>query len=465
MKQFDLVVIGSGPAGYTGAIRASQLGLRVACVEKRTTQGGTCLNEGCIPSKALLNMSHKYEEAQKNLDDFGISIKASLNLSKMLSKKAQIVDDLCKGIEGLFAKNNIKSIKGSATIINPNTIEVNDGLKTEEIGAKNIMIATGSSVTMIPGIQINGKNIITAKEALFINKVPNTLMIIGGGYIGLELGSVWRRLGADVTVIEYEDRIVPALDKEIGKKFHQLLEQQGMKFKFGHKVLEAKDVNGQVQVEIEDNNSKKKDTQNAEIVLLSVGRKAYTENLGLENIGVKIDNRGRIEVNTKYQTNIPHIYAVGDVIKGPMLAHKAEEEAIAAAENMVGQSGHVDYKIIPSVFYTDPEVASLGMTEEELKQQGIEYKVGKFPFLANSRARSICKTAGLVKILVDKKTDQVLGAHIVGQDAGNLIAEIAMAMTFSASAEDIARTCHAHPTLNEAIKEAALDVDKRTINI
>jgi dihydrolipoamide dehydrogenase len=464
MDNFDLVIIGSGPAGYTGAIRASQLGMKVACIEKRTTLGGTCLNEGCIPSKALLNMSHKFEEA-KNLDQFGITSSVSFDLKKMLNKKDQIVSDLCKGIDGLFTKNKIKRFTGSAKIINPNKIEISHENNIETISTKNILIATGSEIIPLNGIEVNEKNIISSAGALNIPKVPKDFIIIGGGYIGLELGSVWRRLGSRITVVEYADKIVPSLDNEIGKKFYQILQNQGISFKLSSKVLSAKANKDKVIVEVEDNNTGNIELLTTDLVLLSVGRRPYTQNLGLENVGIVVDEQKRIPVNNAYQTIISNIYAVGDVIKGPMLAHKGEEEAIAAVENMVGQSGHVNYNIIPSVVYTDPEVASVGKTEEQLKLENIEYKVGKFPFMANSRAKSICNTEGFVKILADKKTDKVLGAHIIGQEAGTLIAEIAIAMEFSASSEDIARTCHAHPTLNEAVKEAALAVDKRTINL
>jgi dihydrolipoamide dehydrogenase len=464
MDNFDLVIIGSGPAGYTGAIRASQLGMKVACIEKRTTLGGTCLNEGCIPSKALLNMSHKFEEA-KNLDQFGITSSVSFDLKKMLNKKDQIVSDLCKGIDGLFTKNKIKRFTGSAKIINPNKIEISHENNIETISTKNILIATGSEIIPLNGIEVNEKNIISSAGALNIPKVPKDFIIIGGGYIGLELGSVWRRLGSRITVVEYADKIVPSLDNEIGKKFYQILQNQGISFKLSSKVLSAKSNKDKVIVEVEDNNTGNIELLTTDLVLLSVGRRPYTQNLGLENVGIVVDEQKRIPVNNAYQTIISNIYAVGDVIKGPMLAHKGEEEAIAAVENMVGQSGHVNYNIIPSVVYTDPEVASVGKTEEQLKLENIEYKVGKFPFMANSRAKSICNTEGFVKILADKKTDKVLGAHIIGQEAGTLIAEIAIAMEFSASSEDIARTCHAHPTLNEAVKEAALAVDKRTINL
>ncbi|MCP5369342.1 MAG: dihydrolipoyl dehydrogenase [Rickettsiaceae bacterium] len=462
MQEFDLVVIGSGPAGYTGAIRAAQLGMKVACIEKEKTLGGTCLNVGCIPSKALLNMSEKFEEAKHSFPDMGIKTsKIELDLGKMLIKKDRVVQDLCKGIEALFAKNKITKISGTAKIIDKNTISIG----TQQIKAAKILIATGSSVINLPGIEVDEKRIISSTGALILKEVPKKLVVIGGGYIGLELGSVWRRLGSEVTVIEYADRIVPALDVEIGKSFHKILEKQGIKFMLSSKVISANKTDKNIKIEIEEVGSSKKSTLECDILLVSVGRKPYTQNLGLENIGVKLDDYGRIEVNNHFQTNIDNIYAVGDVIKGPMLAHKAEEEAVAAVEIMNNQAGHVSYELIPSVVYTYPEVASIGKTEEDLKQRNIGYKVGKFPFLANSRARTIGCNDGMVKILACAKTDRVLGAHIIGPDAGNMIAELAAYMEFGASSEDIARTCHAHPTLSEAIKEAALGVSKRSINI
>ncbi len=465
MDQFDLVVIGGGPAGYTGAIKAAQLGMRVACIEKRKTLGGTCLNEGCIPSKALLNYSEKFEEANLHFEEVGIEVKPKLNLAKMLSKKDQVVSDLCKGIESLFAKNKVVKINGLARIINPTSIEVEDekGKKTV-IQTKNILIASGSEVMQIPGVTIDEKNILSSTGALDIPEVPKSLIVIGGGYIGLELGSVWRRLGAKVTIIEFFDRIVPAMDTETASTLHKILVKQGMEFLFGSKVESAKSTGKNVVLTISDKSGKATELS-ADKVLVCVGRKPNTNNLALEKIGIAPDERGRIPVNAKYQTIITNIYAVGDIIAGPMLAHKAEEEAVAAVENMAGQAGHVNYDIIPSVVYTWPEVASVGKTEDELKSKNIEYKVGKFPFLANSRARATGMTDGFVKILADKNTDEVLGAHIIGPDAGTLIAEIALGMEFKAAAEDIARTCHAHPTLNEAIKEAAsLAASKKTIN-
>ncbi|MCC8378048.1 MAG: dihydrolipoyl dehydrogenase [Rickettsia endosymbiont of Graphium doson] len=459
MQEFDLVVIGSGPAGYTGSIRAAQLGLKVACIEKNDTLGGTCLNIGCIPSKALLNSSEKYEEALKHFENIGINAEVKLDLQKMLANKDKVVSDLTKGIEGLFAKNKITRIKGEAKIISNNIIEVGG----EQISAKNILIATGSSVIEIPNIKIDEEFIVSSTGALKLSKVPENLIVVGGGYIGLELGSVWRRLGSKVTVIEFAPSIVPMLDKEVASQFMKLQQKQGIEFKLNTKVLSAEVKSGKVNLTIEEGG--KSSVITSDVVLMAVGRKAYTQNLGLEAVGIATDKQGRIEINEHFQTVVPNIYAVGDAVKGAMLAHKAEEEAIAATEIMAGQAGHVNYNLIPSVIYTSPEVASVGETEEQLKERGVNYKVGKFPFLANSRARAVGRTEGMVKILADSKTDKVLGAHIIGADAGTLIAELTAYMEFGAAAEDIARTCHAHPTLSEAIKEAALGVDKRTINI
>lgn len=459
MQEFDLVVIGSGPAGYTGSIRAAQLGMKVACIEKNDTLGGTCLNIGCIPSKALLNSSKKYEEALKHFESIGITTNVKLDLQKMLANKDKVVLDLTKGIESLFVKNKVTRIKGEAKIIASNIVEVNN----EQIKAKNILITTGSSVIEIPNIKIDEEFIVSSTGALKLSKVPENLIVVGGGYIGLELGSVWRRLGAKVTVIEYAESIVPMLDKEIATQFMKLQQKQGIELKLNTKVLSAEVKSGKVNLTIEEGG--KSLVVTSDVVLMAVGRKAYTRNLGLESVSIATDKQGRIEINDHFQTTVSNIYAVGDVVKGAMLAHKAEEEAVAAVEIMAGQAGHVNYNLIPSVIYTYPEVASVGETEEQLKEKGINYKVGKFPFLANSRARAIGSTEGMVKILADSKTDRVLGAHIIGTDAGTLIAELTAYMEFGAAAEDIARTCHAHPTLSEAIKEAALSVDKRTINM
>jgi len=465
MQEFDLVVIGSGPAGYIGAIRASQLGFKVACIEKRENLGGTCLNVGCIPSKALLNSSEKFEEAKTHFADIGIITDVKLDLAKMIAKKNQVVSDLCKGIEGLFVKNKVTKLTGNASFISNNIIEIDNDGKKEQISGKNILIATGSNIIDIPGVEVDEKTIVSSSGALDLASVPKELIVIGGGYIGLELGSVWRRLGSKVTVVEFANRIVPALDHEVGNQLHKILAKQGMEFKLNTKVLKAEKKGARVNLKIQEHATQQETEISADVVLVAVGRKPNTDKLNIGKAGVKIDDRGRIEVDAHFRTAAPNIYAVGDVIKGPMLAHKAEEEAVAAVEIMAGLAGYVNYKTIPSVVYTWPEVAAVGATEEELKQAGVSYKSGKFPFLANSRARTISFTEGFVKILADSKTDQVLGCHIIGADAGTLIAEVVIAMEFFASAEDIARTCHAHPTLNEAVKEAALAVDKRTLNI
>ena len=465
MQEFDLVVIGGGPGGYTGAIRAAQLGMKVACIEKRKTLGGTCLNVGCIPSKALLNFSEKYEEAREHFADIGIKTSVKLDLKKMLAKKDSVVNDLCKGIEGLFAKNKITKITGTGKILDNNTIEVKDGAKTDKIKAKNILIATGSEVIDIPGVTVDEKSIVSSTGALSLASVPKELVVIGSGYIGLELGSVWKRLGSKVTVVEFADRIVPALDNEIGKSFHKILEKQGLKFMLSTKVLKAEKKLGKISLTIAGVGDDKESKLSCDTVLVSVGRKPNSEGLGAKEAGIILDERGCININEHFQTSIPNIYAIGDVVRGPMLAHKAEEEAVAAVEIMNGQAGHVNYNLIPGVVYTLPEVASVGATEEDLKKTNVDYKVGKFPFLANSRARSVGNTDGMVKLLACARTDRVLGAHIIGPDAGTLIAEVVAYMEFGGAAEDIARTCHAHPTLNEAIKEAALAIDKRTINI
>ena len=466
MEQFDLIVIGGGPAGYTGAIRAAQLKMKVACVEKESTLGGTCLNVGCIPSKALLNFSEKYEEAREHFKDIGIITSGlKVDLDTMMKKKSKIVDDLCKGISSLFAKNKITRFIGAGKITSGNIVEITTASGVQKICGKNILIATGSEVATVPGIEIDEKHIVSSSGALSLSYIPKKMIVIGGGYIGLELGSVWRRLGAEVLVIEYLDKICPALDSEVSAQFMKILEKQGVKFKLGTKVLDATSTKSGVTLTIQPSAGGNEEKLSVDTVLVSVGRRPYTKGLGLEACGVKVDNKGFIVVDQKYQTSAQGIYAVGDAIPGPMLAHKAEEEAVAAIEMIAGIAGHVNYKVIPSVVYTEPEVASVGATEEELKQQGVNYKIGKFPFLANSRARASDSTDGFVKILADSANDRVLGVHIIGKDAGTMIAEAAIAMEFHAASEDIARTCHAHPTLNEAIKEAALAVDKRTINL
>ena len=465
MDNFDIVVIGGGPGGYVCAIRAAQLGLKTACVESRGALGGTCLNVGCIPSKSLLNLSENFRKAKKDFNQQGIEIEGiKLNIEKMMSNKNKSVQVLTKGVEFLFKKNKVTYIKGKGIIFSKNDIVVYDNNKKTNYKTNNIVIATGSEVASLPGIKIDEKNIISSTGALSLNKVPKKLAVIGGGYIGLEMGSVWSRLGSEVTVIEYLDFITPGMDKEISNEFKKILMKQGIKFKMGSKVNSVTDSSTKVLINYTDIKDSKDETLEVDKVLVSVGRKPYTEGLNLTKVGVKKDNKGRIEVNEKLQTSIQNIYAIGDVIKGPMLAHKAEEEGIAVAEILAGQAGHVNYDVIPGVIYTSPEVATVGKTEEQLKKENKNYKVGKFPFLANSRAKVNNETEGFVKILADSKSDKVLGVHIIGPHCGDMIAEMALAMEFGASAEDIARTCHAHPTHTEAIKEAALAVDKRPIH-
>ena len=464
-KNFDLIVIGGGPGGYVCSIRAAQLGLKTACIESRGALGGTCLNIGCIPSKSLLNLSENFHKAKKDFNNQGIEISdIKLNISKMMANKNKSVQVLTKGVEFLFKKNKVTYIKGKGVLFSKNDVVVYNDNEKESYKAKNIVIATGSDVASLPGIEINEKNIISSSGALSLNEVPKKLVIIGGGYIGLEMGSVWSRLGSEVTVIEYLDHITPGMDREVSKEFQKILTKQGMKFRLNSKVTKIKDLIKSVEVEFTENKTLKKEKIEADKVLVSVGRSPYTEGLNLTKVGIKKDNKGRIEVNNKLQTSIKNIYAIGDVIKGPMLAHKAEEEGIAVAEILAGQAGHVNYNIIPGVIYTSPEVATVGKTEEQLKLENKSYKVGKFPFLANSRAKVNNETEGFVKILADSSTDKVLGVHIIGPHCGDMIAEMALAMEFGASSEDIARTCHAHPTHTEAIKEAALAVDKRPIH-
>jgi len=465
-NNFDLVVIGGGPGGYVCAIRAAQLGLKTACVESRGTLGGTCLNVGCIPSKSLLNLSENFHKAKKEFNQQGIEIDGiRLNIEKMMANKNKSIQVLTKGVEFLFKKNKITYFKGKGVLFSKNDIvayESNN--KRVNIKAKNIVIATGSEVASLPGVNIDEKNIVSSTGALSFEKVPKKLAVIGGGYIGLEMGSVWSRLGSDVTVIEYLDYITPGMDREISNEFQKILTKQGIKFKMGSKVESLNSNGNLVTIKYKNVKDSKEELIEVDKVLVSVGRKPYTEGLNLTKVGVKKDTKGRIEVNEKLQTSVNNIYAIGDVIKGPMLAHKAEEEGIAVAETLAGQAGHVNYDVIPGVVYTSPEVATVGKTEEQLKAENKSYKVGKFPFLANSRAKVNNQTDGFVKILADSKTDKVLGVHIIGPHCGDMIAEMALAMEFGASAEDIARTCHAHPTHTEAIKEAALAVDKRPIH-
>ena len=462
---FDLIVIGGGPGGYVCAIRAAQLGLKTACVESRGALGGTCLNVGCIPSKSLLNLSENYHKAKKNFFNQGIEISdVKLNIEKMMNNKNKSVQVLTKGVEFLFKKNKVSYLKGKGVIFSPTSVVVyNEGKKTS-YSTKNIVIATGSSAATLPGIEINEKNIISSTAALSLSSVPKSLVVIGGGYIGLEMGSVWKRLGSEVTVIENLSFITPGMDREISNEFQKILTKQGINFKLNSKVISIEDKGSEVIIEYEKNDKKNKEIISADKTLIAVGRKPYTEGLNLSKIGVKKDEKGRVKVNKKFQTEVKNIYAIGDVIDGPMLAHKAEEEGIAVAESLAGQSGHVNYNVIPGVIYTSPEVAYVGKSEEQLKDESVSYKIGKFPFLANSRAKVNNETEGFVKILADSKSDRVLGVHIIGPHCGDMIAEMALAMEFGASAEDIARTCHAHPTHTEAIKEAALAVDKRPIH-
>ncbi len=462
---FDLIVIGGGPGGYVCAIRAAQLGLKTACVESRGTLGGTCLNVGCIPSKSLLNLSENFHKAKKNFFNQGIEVSdVRLNVEKMMNNKNKSVQVLTKGVEFLFKKNKVSYLKGKGVIFSPTNVVVYDQGKKTSYNAKNIVIATGSYASSLPGVKIDEKNIISSTAALSLSSVPKSLVVIGGGYIGLEMGSVWKRLGAEVTVIENLPFITPGMDREVSNEFQKILIKQGIKFKLNSKVISIKDFGNEVKIEYQSNEKNSKEIISADKTLIAVGRKPYTEGLNLNKIGVKKDEKGRIKVNKKFQTDVKNIYAIGDVIEGPMLAHKAEEEGIAVAELLAGQSGHVNYDVIPGVIYTSPEVAYVGRSEEQLKKDGVTYKIGKFPFLANSRAKVNNETEGFVKILADSKSDRVLGVHIIGPHCGDMIAEMALAMEFGASAEDIARTCHAHPTHTEAIKEAALAVDKRPIH-
>jgi dihydrolipoamide dehydrogenase len=464
---YDLIVIGSGPGGYVCAIRAAQLGMKTAVVEKRATFGGTCLNIGCIPSKAMLNASELYEEAAHKFSAMGIKVGTpAVDLATMLKYKQDAVDGNVKGVDYLFKKNKIEAFHGAARLAAPGKLEVKnaDG-KAQLLETKNVVIATGSDAARLNGIDFDEKRIVSSTGALDLPAVPKKLLIVGAGIIGLELGSVWRRLGADVTIVEFLDHILPGIDSEVAKQFHRILQKQGIAVRLSSKVSGV-DASGKVlKVKVEPAaGGGAAETLDADVVLVAIGRVPYTDGLGLEALGVKKDNRGRILVDPHFRTNVDGIYAIGDVIAGPMLAHKAEDEGVAVAEILAGQAGHVNYDVIPNVVYTSPEIACVGKSEEELKAAGIAYTVGKFPFTANARARVNLTTEGFVKILADAKTDCVLGVHILGPDAGNMIGEAAVAMEFGASSEDIARTCHAHPTLSEAIKEAALAVAKRAIN-
>ena len=463
-EKFQAVVIGGGPGGYVCAIRLAQLGLKTACIESRGSLGGTCLNIGCIPSKSLLNLSEEFHKV-KNLSNKGIEVgDIKLNLSKMMKNKDKAVTVLTKGVEFLLKKNKVTYFKGLGSFKSKNQILVKDDKNNETVlESEKIIIATGSAPVSLPGIEFDEKVIISSTGALSLEKVPNKMVVVGGGYIGLEMGSVWSRLGAEVHVVEFLDHITPGMDKEISQEFMKILKKQGIHFHMQHKVEEIKKNNSGAIIKTKDKDGNTKEFT-CDVVLISVGRKANTEGLNLEKVGIELDNKNRIKTDKNFQTNLNNVYAIGDVIAGPMLAHKAEDEGIAVAENIAGQSGHVNYETIPGVVYTTPEVAAIGKTEEQLKQDKISYKIGKFSFMANSRAKAIDDTEGFVKILADEKTDKVLGAHLIGPHAGELIAEIGIAMEFGASAEDIARTCHAHPTFSEAVKEAALSVDKRAIH-
>ena len=461
-ESYDVIVIGGGPGGYICAIRAAQLGLRTACVERRATLGGTCLNIGCIPSKALLQSSENFEEAKNAFADHGVVVEGvKLDLARMMARKQDVVGANVKGVEFLFKKNKVAWLKGSGSITAPGKVDV-DGTEYE---AKHIVIATGSEALTLPGLEIDEQAVVTSTGALELDRVPGHLAVIGGGYIGLELGSVWHRLGAEVTVIEYLDRLVPGMDAEVAKTFERVLGKQGLKFRLGTKVTGARRGNDGVTLALEPAKGGPAEELKVDVVLVAIGRRAYTDGLGLEAVGVEVDDRGRVKVDAHYATTVPGLYAIGDVIAGPMLAHKAEEEGVALAERIAGQAGHVNYDVIPGVVYTWPEVASIGATEDQLKQQGVEYRIGKFPFTANARARAMGSTEGFVKILADKATDRILGAHIIGPDAGTLIMELATAMEFGAAAEDVARTCHPHPSLTEAVKEAALAVEGRALHV
>ena len=469
MASYDVIIIGAGPGGYVAAIRAAQLGLKVAVVEKRGALGGTCLNVGCIPSKALLNASHKFAEAEDgHLAAFGIQVgKPKLDVKKLMEAKTGIVTGLTDGIAFLFKKHKIDWVQGTATILAPGQVEVapNGGGKAQTLACERILIATGSESTPLPGVEVDEKRIVSSTGALDLTKVPEHLIVIGGGVIGLEMGSVWKRLGAKVTVVEFLDRIVPGTDAETAKRFQRVLQKQGLEFKLGAKVTGAKAGKSGVTLTVEPVKGGEAEEMSADIVLLSIGRRPLTAGLGLEKLGVALDKRGAIVVDADFETSVKGIFAIGDVIPGPMLAHKAEEDGVVAAEIMAGQSGHVDYNLVPNIVYTWPELATVGKTEEQLKEAGIEYRKGVFPFSANSRARANLDAEGQIKILADARTDRILGAHILGPDAGTLIHEICMAMAFGGSSEDVARLCHGHPTLAEGVKEAALAVDGRPIHI
>ncbi|QIP03755.1 dihydrolipoyl dehydrogenase [Bradyrhizobium symbiodeficiens] len=466
MAPYDLVVIGTGPGGYVCAVRASQLGMKVAVVEKNATLGGTCLNVGCMPSKALLHASEMFEEAGHSFAKMGVSVSSpKLDLPAMMNFKQQGIDGNVKGVEFLMKKNKVDVLKGTGKILGTGKVEVSADGKSQIIETKNIVIATGSDIARLKGIEIDEKRIVSSTGALSLDKVPGKLLIVGAGVIGLELGSVWHRLGAEVVVVEFLDRILPGMDGEIAKQFQRILEKQGFAFKLGAKVT-AVDTSGKtLKATIEPAAGGAAETLEADVVLVCIGRVPYTDALGLKEAGVALDNRGRVQIDPHFATSVKGVYAIGDVVAGPMLAHKAEDEGVAVAEIIAGQAGHVNYDVIPGVVYTTPEVSSVGKTEEELKQAGVAYTVGKFPFTANGRSKVNQTTDGFVKILADAKTDRVLGVHIIGREAGEMIHEACVLMEFGGSAEDLARTCHAHPTRSEAIKEAALAVGKRAIHM
>jgi dihydrolipoamide dehydrogenase len=467
VMSYDLIIIGTGPGGYVCAIRAAQLGLKTAVVEKRATLGGTCLNVGCIPSKAMLHASHLFEEAGHAFARMGIGVpKPKLDLKAMMAFKDEGVDGNVKGVDFLMKKNKIDVVYGTGRILSPGKVEVKaaDG-KTQALETKTVVIATGSDVARLKGIEIDEKRVVSSTGALTLDKVPEKLLVVGAGVIGLELGSVWRRLGAEVTVVEFLDRILPGMDGEVARQSQRLLEKQGMKFVLGSKVAGIDTSGKKLKAKVEPAKGGDAQTLEADVVLVAIGRVPYTDGLGLKEAGIALDERGRVVVDDHFKTNVDGIYAIGDAIRGPMLAHKAEDEGVAAAEIIAGKPGHVNYDAIPNVVYTYPEIATVGKSEEELKAAGVAYNVGKFPFTANGRAKANHETDGFVKILADAKTDRVLGVAIVGSDAGNMIAEAVIAMEFGASSEDIARSCHAHPTLPEAVKEAALAVDKRAIHM
>jgi dihydrolipoamide dehydrogenase len=463
---FDVIVIGGGPGGYNAAIRAGQLGLTAACIDKRGSFGGTCLNVGCIPSKALLHASERFHEAETDFAKLGIKAKVELDLAAMMAQKTKVVGELTKGVEFLFKKNKVEGIVGEGRITAPGTVEVKlaDG-KTRTLTTKNIIIATGSDVAPLPGVTIDEKQIVSSTGAIALTSVPKKLLVVGAGVIGLELGSVWKRLGADVTVVEFLDRVTPGIDSEVSKAFQRILTKQGFTFQLSTKVTGVEKTKTGLKVTVEPAAGGEKSTIECDVMLVAIGRIPYTANLGLAEVGVALDKRGRVITDHHYKTNVAGIWAVGDCREGPMLAHKAEDEAVACVENIAGKAGHVNYDAIPSVVYTFPEVATVGKSEDELKAAGVQYKIGKFPFTANARAKTIAATDGFVKILADAKTDKVLGCAIVGPEAGNLIAEVVLAMEFGASSEDIARTCHSHPTLTEAVRQAAMGVEGWTMQM